>query len=386
MDHANKAYNQHKNSRFVGADILPSELLFNPQDMKAEILKKQSNNRNTPGEIISFRDISDSGHRKTGDKSPFNFSRIIGRNRKMIEVFRQIINVAEYDYPVHIFGETGTGKELVAEAIHKASSRKDGPFVPINCGAMPEGLVESELFGHVKGSFSGAIRDKKGRFELADGGTIFLDEVAELSKHMQAKLLRFLQDGKFEKVGGEKTVRINARVISATNKDLKEEMKKNRFRDDLYYRINVVPISLPTLRERKSDIPLLVNHFLKQAARQYNRNSVVVSDRAMMLLTEYKWSGNVRELQNAIQFAFVKSSGDEITPDNLPMEINDNRFFQTIRGPSRKLDRVQVESAIKKTGGNKAKAARLLNVGRATLYRFINDYPELQESICAYGD
>jgi DNA-binding NtrC family response regulator len=163
-------------------------------------------------------------------------------------------------------------------------------------------------------------------------------------------------------------------------------MKKNRFRDDLYYRINVVPISLPPLRERKSDIPLLVNHFLKQAARQYNRNSVVVSDKAMMLLTEYKWSGNVRELQNAIQFAFVKSSGDEINPENLPMEINDNLLFQTIRGPSRKLDKARVESAIKKTGGNKAKAARLLNVGRATLYRFINDYPELQDNLCAYGD
>jgi transcriptional regulator with PAS, ATPase and Fis domain len=354
--------------------------------MKAKILKKHGNHRNPPGEIISFRDISYPCNRKTGNKRPVNFSKIIGKDRKMIEIFRQIINVAEYDYPVHIFGETGTGKELVAEAIHKASSRKDGPFVSINCGAMPEGLVESELFGHVKGSFSGAIRDKKGRLELADGGTIFLDEVAELSKHMQAKLLRFLQDGKFEKVGGEKTVRINVRVISATNKDLKEEMKKNRFRDDLYYRINVVPISLPPLRERKSDIPLLVNHFLKQAARQYNRNSVVVSDSAMMLLTEYKWSGNVRELQNAIQFAFVKSSGDEITPHNLPMEINDNRLLQTIRGPSRKLKRAQVESAIKKTGGNKAKAARLLNVGRATLYRFIKNYPELQESIFAYGD
>jgi len=380
MDHANKAYYQHKSSRFCGADILPSELLFNPQDSNARVLKKNGDNQ-TPGEIISFRDISDYGNRKTGDKNTSNFSRIIGRDRKMIEIFRQIINVAEYDYPVHIFGETGTGKELVAEAIHKASSRKDGPFVPINCGAMPEGLVESELFGHVKGSFSGAIRNKRGRFELADGGTIFLDEVAELSKHMQAKLLRFLQDGKFEKVGGEKTVRINVRVISATNKDLKEEMKKNRFRDDLYYRINVVPIALPPLRERKSDIPLLVDHFLKQAARQYNRNFVVVSDRAMVLLTEYKWSGNVRELQNAVQFAFVKSNGDEITSDNLPMEINDNGLFQTIRGPSRKLERVQVESAIKKTGGNKAKAARLLNVGRATLYRFINDYPELQESI-----
>ena len=385
MDHANKAYNQHKSRRSCGADILPSELLFNPQDSKAGVLKKNANNQTT-GEIISFRDILDSGNRKTEDKKSCHFSRIIGEDRKMIEVFRQIINVAEYDYPVHIFGETGTGKELVAEAIHNSSLRRDGPFVPINCGAMPEGLVESELFGHMKGSFSGAIRDKKGRFELADGGTILLDEVAELSKHMQAKLLRFLQDGKFEKVGGEKTVRINVRVISATNKDLKEEMKANRFRDDLYYRINVVPIALPPLRERKSDIPLLVDHFLKQAAGQYNRDSVVASDSAIMLLTEYKWSGNVRELQNAIQFAFVKSKGDKITPDDLPMEINDNRLFQTIRGPSRKLDRVQVESAIKKTGGNKAKAARLLNVGRATLYRFINDHPNLQKRICAYGN
>jgi sigma-54 dependent transcriptional regulator, acetoin dehydrogenase operon transcriptional activator AcoR len=386
MDQANKVHRQNKTGRFGGGDILSSELFFSLQEIKAEILKKHSNRRRTPGEIISFKDILDSGNRKTEDKSPIDFSRIIGRDRKMIEVFQQIANVAEYDYPVHIFGETGTGKELVAHAIHKASSRKDGPFVPINCGAMPEGLVESELFGHVKGSFSGAIRDKKGRFELADGGTIFLDEIAELSKHMQAKLLRFLQDGKFEKVGGEKTVWINVRVISATNKDLKEEMKANRFRDDLYYRINVVPISIPPLHERKSDIPLLVNHFLKQAAQQYNRKALAVSDRAMKLLTEYKWSGNVRELQNALQFAFVKSGGDEITHENLPMEIYDNRLLQTIRRPSRKLNRVQVESAINKTGGNKAKAARLLNVGRATLYRFINDYPELQESICECGD
>ena len=384
MDYTNKAYNQQKSGRFGNADILPSERLFNYQNVKDRILKKHGNQRNTPGEIISLRDILAPGPRKTGDNRAVNFSRIIGKDRKMIEVFRQIINVATYDYPVHIFGETGTGKELIAEAIHKASLRKDKPFVPINCGAMPEGLVESELFGHVKGAFSGAIRDKKGRFELADGGTIFLDEVAELSKHMQAKLLRFLQDGKFEKVGGEKTIRINVRVISATNKDLKQEMKTNRFRDDLYYRINVVPISLPPLCERKNDIPLLVNHFLKQAAKQYNRHSVVVSDRAMMLLTEYKWPGNVRELQNVIQFAFVKSRGKNITPDTLPMEINDGRLFQTIQKSSRKLDRAQVELAIKKTGGNKAKAARLLNVGRATLYRFINDHPKLQESICAY--
>jgi transcriptional regulator with GAF, ATPase, and Fis domain len=291
-------------------------------------------------------------------------------------------NVAEYDYAVHVFGETGTGKELVAEAIHKASSRRNGPFVPINCGALPENLVESELFGHVKGSFSGAIRDRKGRFELADNGTIFLDEVAELSKHMQAKLLRFLQDGKFERVGGEKTVSVNARVISATNKDLKKEMKKNRFRDDLYYRINVVPVHLPPLRERKSDIPLLADHFLKQAFRQYNRSPVIFSNEAMALLMKYPWPGNIRELQNAVQYSFVKSNGIEITPDDLPMEIDHSRLFVNKNGASRKLNVERVESALEKTGGNKAKAARLLKVGRATLYRFFNEHPHLQESFC----
>jgi transcriptional regulator with GAF, ATPase, and Fis domain len=176
-------------------------------------------------------------------------------------VFRQIRDVAGYDYPVHISGETGTGKELVAEAIHNESHRSGAPFVPINCGALPESLIESELFGHVKGAFSGALRDKKGRFELADQGTIFLDEIAELSKQMQVKLLRFLQDGMFEKVGGEKTVHVNVRVISATNKDLKKEIKLGSFRKDLFYRLNVIPIHLPPLRERRNDIPLLIDHF-----------------------------------------------------------------------------------------------------------------------------
>ncbi|MGB5990920.1 MAG: sigma 54-interacting transcriptional regulator, partial [Desulfobacterales bacterium] len=219
-------------------------------------------------------------------------------------------------------------------------------------------------------------------FELADGGTIFLDEIAELSKYMQAKLLRFLQDGKFEKVGGEKTVTVNARVISATNKDLRKEMKKSKFRDDLYYRINVVPIHLPPLRDRKSDIPLLVDHFLKQATRQYNRSPLVVSDDAMVFLKEYPWPGNVRELQNAIQYSFVKGNGSEITRNDLPMEINDTRLFMNVNSMSRKLNVTRVEFAMKKTGGNKAKAARLLEVGRATLYRFLNEHPDLQGSFC----
>jgi transcriptional regulator with GAF, ATPase, and Fis domain len=339
--------------------------------------------RNTCVEVPWFKDVSNSGRLKQNDKISNVFNDILGQNRKMIDIFQQISGVAEYDYPVLISGETGTGKELVAKAIHKESRRKSSPFVPINCGALPEGLIESELFGHVKGAFSGAVRDKRGRFEIADGGTIFLDEVAELYKSAQIKLLRFLQDGKFEKVGAEKTVSVNVKVISATNKDLKEQMKKNNFREDLYYRLNVLPIHLPPLRERKGDIPLLVNHFLQQAVRKYNRNPLIVSDEAMLLIIEYNWPGNVRELQNAVQFAFVKCNGVEITPDDLPMEFKNNRILWAGCGSSKRLDIFSVKSALEKTGGNKAKTARHLGVGRATLYRFLDDYPEIQKSLCA---
>lgn len=382
MNYASNIEDPSNGHQFLGHDNLSYTTSSGNRNVIPVVLQKNNPRPNTCGKIVSFKKSVDSGKRKADAKHPAGFSKIIGRDKKMKDVFRQILNIAEYDYPVHIFGETGTGKELVAEAIHKISSRKKGPFVPINCGALPESLIESELFGHVKGAFSGAIRDRKGRFELADGGTVFLDEVAELSKYMQAKLLRFLQDGKFEKVGGEKTVSVNVRVISATNKDLKNEMKKNRFRDDLYYRINVVPVHLPPLRERKSDIPFLVDHFLEQATRQYNRSPVVVSDEAMVFLTEYSWPGNVRELQNAIQYSFVKSHGIEISPDDLPMEINDARLFMNVNATSRKLDVARVELAMEKTGGNKAKAARLLKVGRATLYRFFNEHPGLQESFC----
>jgi sigma-54 dependent transcriptional regulator, acetoin dehydrogenase operon transcriptional activator AcoR len=382
MDYANSIDDQANHRQVQDHNDLAYKIFSRHHHMKTPVQKRDDNHLNTLGKIVSFKKISDLYNRSAGSKTPACFAKIITRDRKMKDVFRQIANVAEYDYAVHISGETGTGKELVAEAIHQASPRRNGPFVPINCGALPESLIESELFGHVKGAFSGAIRDRKGRFELADKGTIFLDEVAELSKYMQTKLLRFLQDGKFERVGDEKTVSVNARVISATNKDLKKEMKKNSFRDDLYYRINVVPVSLPPLRERKSDIPLLVDHFLKQATRQYNRSPVVVSDEAMSFLTEYPWPGNVRELQNAVQYSFVKSNGVEITPDDLPMEIDHSRFFINRNSASRKLNVERVEFAMEKTGGNKAKAARLLKVGRATLYRFFNEHPDLQESFC----
>ena len=331
------------------------------------------------GVLTSFRDITDlvSLKMRTGELT--SFGQIIGQDFKMQDIFKQIRDVSGYDYPVHISGETGTGKELVATAVHNESPRTGAPFVPINCGALPEGLIESELFGHVKGAFSGAIRDKKGRFELADGGTVFLDEIAELSNNMQAKLLRFFQEGKFERVGGEQTISVDVRVISATNKNLKEAVKRGTFRDDLYYRLNVIPIHLPPLRERKIDIPLLIEHFLGEAAERYHKKPPQISPQAMSLMLDYRWPGNIRELQNAIQFAFVKCNAELILPEDLPLELREIETVCAPRGPSKKLNPAGVTSALVRTGGNKAKAAKILGVGRATLYRFLGDHPELNK-------
>ncbi|MFH1981653.1 MAG: sigma 54-interacting transcriptional regulator [Pseudomonadota bacterium] len=330
------------------------------------------------GVLASFKDITDLIKLQLSAGKLKSFANIIGQDIKMLQLFQQITDVAGYDYPVHISGETGTGKELVATAIHNESPRGGAPFVTINCGALPESLIESELFGHVKGAFSGAVRDKKGRFELAHGGTVFLDEVAELSKHMQVRLLRFLQEGTFERVGGESTVSVSARLISATNRDLKKEVAAGHFRDDLYYRLNVIPIHIPPLKERKNDIPLLVGHFLKEAGERYQKSSLTVSSEALSVLLEYPWPGNVRELQNAIQFAIVKHRGKNILPADLPQEIRDFRLSCTpVKVPQVKLDHDLVAAALKQAGGNKAKAARILDVGRATLYRFLSAHPDI---------
>jgi DNA-binding NtrC family response regulator len=327
------------------------------------------------GVLAAFRDLTEiiSLQLRLGELT--SFSGIVGRDRKMIEVYEQIRNLAASDYPVHITGETGTGKELVAAAIHNESPRAGRPFVPVNCGALPEGLLESELFGHVKGAFSGAIRDKKGRFELADGGTLFLDEVSELPRHMQVKLLRVLQSGTFERVGGEKTIRVDVRIVSATNRNLKREMERGNFREDLFYRLSVVPILLPSLRERKNDIPLLVSHFLKQAAERQQR-AAVVSEDALSLMMDYGWPGNVRELQNAIYFALVKSQGRKIESDHLPLEIRQTGCAVVKPGPVPRLTPEVVAAAIEKAGGNKSRAAKYLGVGRATLYRFLEKPPD----------
>ena len=332
------------------------------------------------GVLACFRDITDLLYLKIKAGELAGFSNIVGRNSKMLMLFRQIKDVAGYDYPVHISGETGTGKELVAKAIHNESRRGGAPFVPINCGALPEGLIESELFGHVKGAFSGAIRDKKGRFELADRGSILLDEITELSKPLQVKLLRFLQDGTFERVGGEKTVSVNVRVISATNRDLKKEVQKNNFREDLYYRLNVIPIHIPPLRERKTDIPLLIDYFLSQAKNE-DKQSIKISNKALSVMMDYDWLGNVRELQNAVSFSIVKCRGKIIKQDDLPMELINFKSSIHTRGPSVKLDIDAVNKALLKTGGNKVKAAKVLGVGRATLYRFLGNHPAILKGL-----
>ena len=331
--------------------------------------------------VIILEDMSELTTLRRRLKADQSFAGIIGRDVKMQELFENIREVAEVDVPVLIQGESGTGKELVAAAIHNEGIRANKPFVPVNCGALPEGLLASELFGHVKGSFTGALRDKKGRFELANGGTLFLDEVVDLPKDMQAKLLRVLQEGTFERVGDEKTKSVDVRIISAANRDLKNEVKMGNFRDDLYYRIAVVPIYLPSLRERKNDIPLLIDHFFRRIVKDGRQNNPDISDEAVSLLMDYHWPGNVRELENVIQFAIVKCRGRKILPKDLPVELYKQDMLGASRGPSRKLSLEIVTSALVKSGGNKAKAARLLGVGRATLYRFLAEYPEAMPEI-----
>ncbi|NIM90542.1 MAG: PAS domain S-box protein [Candidatus Aminicenantes bacterium] len=303
------------------------------------------------------------------------FAGIVALDPKMCEIFDTIKTLAEIDAPVMIQGESGTGKELVAMAIHNEGHRAHQPFIAVNCSALPEGLLESELFGHVRGAFTGAFRDKKGRFDLAHNGTIFLDEIGDLSPTLQVKLLRVLQEGTFERVGDENTRRVNVRVISATNKDIRREIKEGRFRSDLFYRMCVVPIEIPPLRERRDDIPLLVEYFLKKSLYKQRKEEVKVSPEALSVMMNYDWPGNIRELQNVIQYALLKCGNNLILKDQLPPSIFDsylNEKFITKRKRNRKLSSEAVQWALKETKGNKKEAARKLGVSRATLYRFLD--------------
>ena len=300
---------------------------------------------------------------------------MIGRHASVRKLFETIRRVGPVDVPVLILGESGTGKEMVAHALHRESGRADKLMVSVNAGALPEGLLESELFGHVKGAFTGAIRDKRGRFDLADGGTLFLDEIGDISHNMQVKLLRVLQDGTFERVGSEETKRVDARIICATNRDLERDVKEGRFRADLFYRLSVIPITVPPLRDRASDIPLLVRHLLERVAFEAGKSPPEITAEALHFLKENAWPGNVRELENALRFGVIHSSNGLVGIEHLPPRL---WITQEKESPARKrrgriLNENEVRTALRKCGGNKVHAARLLGVSRATLYRFLSD-------------
>ncbi len=334
------------------------------------------------GALVIFRDVTETVHLRRRLEQSRGFCGIVGRHASMQRVFDTIRELADVNVPILIQGESGTGKEMVATAIHQLSRRSAGPFVPVNCGALPEGTLESELFGHVRGAFTGAIHDRKGRFSLAEGGTIFLDEIGEISAAMQVKLLRVVQEKWFVPVGGERGITADVRIICATNADLKRLTQQGLFREDLFYRIAVMPLGLPSLRERKSDIPLLVEHFLDKFSNDTARRVKQVTPEALDVLTAYDWPGNVRELGNAVQFGMIKCHGDTLDVSHLPPEI---RSAPASRPPSRagrrpKLDAARVAQGLSAAGGNLADAARHLGVSRTTLYRFLDRHPDLRNS------
>ncbi|MBI4654306.1 MAG: nif-specific transcriptional activator NifA [Nitrospirae bacterium] len=298
-------------------------------------------------------------------KGKYQLWNIIGKSDRMQEVFESVHRVAPSRASVLLRGESGTGKELIAKAIHYMSHRSKGQFVKFNCASIPEGLLESELFGHEKGAFTGAITQRKGRFELANGGTIFLDEVGDLPLSLQPKILRVLQEREFERVGGEKTIKVDVRLIVATSRNLEEFVSRGKFREDLYYRLNVVPIFLPTLRERKEDIPLLIEHFLERFNEENNKK-VSISAEALRVLMDYDWHGNVRELENTIERLVVMSGKDTIKSSDLPLNLNVPALQEIPRGPLKtgieEIERTMVLEALKKSRGVQAKAARILGI------------------------
>lgn len=319
---------------------------------------------------------------------PYSGTQIVGSSDKMKRVFKMIQKVAASDSTVHIFGESGTGKELAARAIHEASPRSHGPFIKINCSALPETLLESELFGHEKGAFTNAIKRKLGRFELADGGTLFLDEIGDISATVQVKLLRVLQEKEFERVGGESPVRVDVRIISATNKDLQKEMDAGRFREDLFYRLHILPLSLPPLRDRLDDIPTLVEHFLQKLRTRTRHEIQKVSPPLIELLQRYPWPGNIRELENVMEQALVFAEGDTLVEEDLPMHITqkelplpelDTDLFAALglRSLPQILDDIESQlilKAFEKSNKVKAETARILGIKTSALYYKLEKY------------
>jgi transcriptional regulator with PAS, ATPase and Fis domain len=308
------------------------------------------------------------------------FDSIIGKTPEMNRIFEMVKKAADTKASVLITGESGTGKELIADALHHYSSRCDKPLVKVHCAALSENLLESELFGHEKGAFTGAVARKRGRFELASGGTIFLDEIGEIDQNVQIKILRVLQDKRFERVGGEETLEVDVRVIAATNRDLLKEIEEGRFREDLYYRLNVVQIHLPPLRERKDDIPLMIASFLAEFTRENGKNITAIDARTRTALYKYDWPGNIRQLKNCIESAVVMCSGSVITADDLPPGIAGNGKDETIAIPAglpmNEAEKILIMQNLAINKGNKSKTADVLGIGRKTLHRKLDEYEE----------
>ena len=316
------------------------------------------------------------------------FKDIIGQSHSMKNIFRIVEKVAASDTSVLLNGETGTGKGMIDRAIHECSARRGKPFIQINCGATPEGLLESEFFGYRRGAFTGAVADKPGKFEMAQGGTIFLDEIGDMNADLQVKVLRVLEEGEFERIGGHEIIKSDARIIAATHRDLEEEVQKGRFREDLFYRLYVIPIMLPSLRERRTDVPLLVSHFLAEFARKNRKPVMNIAPEALRMLVDYHWPGNVRELRNLIERIVVLKEGDCLRPEDLPPKMAqrmepvrmssgaqpagvENLPFQTAVS---EFEKALILRALEKTDWVKNRAAELLQIKRTTLVEKIKRY------------
>ncbi len=342
---------------------------FNFERLKLQVAKALEKSKL----VIENQYLRQQLHRK------YNFDNIIGTSQAMQQVFTRMQKIVNTDSTVLILGASGTGKELVAKAIHFNSTRKDKPFIAINCGAIPADLLESELFGHVKGAFTSAVADKPGKFEVANGGTIFLDEIGNMPSQLQMKLLRVLQEHEFERVGSSKRIRLDVRLISATNADLAQQVKQGNFREDLYYRLNVIPIVLPALKDRRGDITLLAKHFLTKICKEMNRPLMLIEPKALQAIEAYDWPGNVREMENVIERTVALTDGEAINCTDLPPDIGESSIEETNATPQvteagidmplviSSIEKEMIMQAMSLGNGVKAKAANLLGINRTTL-------------------
>lgn len=363
-----KALNTNTNVQDFDTEFLTKSNNPIPIKLNASVLR---NENGVPiGGVVSFRKKYDFVQLKDHLIKNSHFYGIVGMSKQMNDIFNLIIEIADCDAAVLIQGETGTGKELIADAIQITSKRRNRPFIKVNCSVIPENLLASELFGHIKGAFTDAIKDRIGRFELADGGTIFLDEIGEISLQNQVKLLRIIQQGTFEKLGDSVTKKVDVRIIAATNMNLENAIAEGKFRQDLYYRLNVIPIYVPPLRERKEDIIFLVKHFLKKFSMIHKKEISEISDEAMDLIMSFDWPGNIRQLENAIEYAVIRTNNhNQITASKLPSFIRTIPVTPVFENITTKYDSDKILELLNKYQWNKTKVAKELGVNRTTLWR-----------------